>query len=439
MPQSSEGLVSAMNSPRKQSKPSGRPAKKSSRVCHICGRSFSKSEHLLRHTRSHTNERPFTCVVWGKSFSRTDTLRRHGKSHEAWRASQPSSLSDDVLEQPPPNKPDGYSAVNQHDVPPPTIDASPQEIIPPINSVLTPQGPALTDPVPGDPAIHSNAENQPYDSPYISPIDAGLWDTQLADSWVLARDFDVGALDSALDTSISEWALPENNNNFLSEPQFFPPPQQVLRSQGAPPDLGEFNSPGDEKVRAWRDGERQVQIHTVGDTLTGFTSQAASEGPGEALYVDEQYRDSLSSKLRPRQYGNTQLSVDHLNQCLRLYLKRFHPIFPVVHPPTFRPNSCNALLFLSMCSIGSLFIGSPEGIAQGHGIFTRLHKAILASWETHLSGSKSEALCMVQAALLGQTFGTLSRRSNDIVMTDAFQGTMIVWARKVHAFEPFET
>ncbi|KAL4868874.1 hypothetical protein BDV12DRAFT_90954 [Aspergillus spectabilis] len=355
------------------------------------------------------------------------------------------------------------------DVPTPTIDASAQEIIPPIYSVPTPQGTDYApdssgaDPVPGHPAIHSIAGNQSYDNAYISPIHAGLWDTHLADSWVLASDFDVGALDSALNATIAEWALPGNTNNSLLESQIsFPPPQQVLGSQGAPPYLDEYNSTGDgnpQSMRAtmravrwyselrpdgdsasWeeRDGEREAPTNTVGDSLTRFTSRAPSERPGETLYVDEQYRDSLSSKLRPRQYDNTHLSVDHLNQCLRLYLKRFHPILPVVHVPTFRPNSRNALLFLSMCSIGSLFIGSREGIAQGYGIFARLHKAILASWETHLSGSKTEALSMVQAALLGQTFGTLSRRSNDIVMTDAFQGTMIAWARKVHAFDPFE-
>lgn len=37
------------------------------------------------------------------------------------------------------------------------------------------------------------------------------------------------------------------------------------------------------------------------------------------------------------------------------------------------------MLLLSMCSIGSLFLGSPRAVAHGISIFERLNKAILAS------------------------------------------------------------
>ncbi|OCL13012.1 hypothetical protein AOQ84DRAFT_429588 [Glonium stellatum] len=166
-----------------------------------------------------------------------------------------------------------------------------------------------------------------------------------------------------------------------------------------------------------------------------FPSRAESEGAEEQFRVNENYRDTLSRKLRPKYLEDAKLSVEYLNLCLRLYFNRFHPILPLIHVPTFRSNSQNALLFLSMCSIGSLFIGSADAAAQGHRIFSRLNKAILASWETHLSTNKREALSMVQAAVLGQTFGLLSGRPSDLVMVDAFHGTLFAWARKVGAFE----
>ncbi|KAL5511969.1 USV1 [Sanghuangporus vaninii] len=44
--------------------------------CHMV---FSRSEHLARHIRKHTGERPFTCHC-GKQFSRLDNLRQHAQT-----------------------------------------------------------------------------------------------------------------------------------------------------------------------------------------------------------------------------------------------------------------------------------------------------------------------------------------------------------------------
>ncbi|RKF64835.1 putative c2h2 type zinc finger domain containing protein [Erysiphe neolycopersici] len=52
-----------------------------SKQCSYCDRKFSKVEHLKRHERSHTGERPYTCPKCQKSFSRSDVLIRHLKNH----------------------------------------------------------------------------------------------------------------------------------------------------------------------------------------------------------------------------------------------------------------------------------------------------------------------------------------------------------------------
>ncbi|KAI1813040.1 hypothetical protein GGS20DRAFT_501212 [Poronia punctata] len=53
------------------------------RLCSHCGRNFKRSEHLERHVRTHTKEKPYICHC-GSAFSRRDLLTRHIRiSHEA--------------------------------------------------------------------------------------------------------------------------------------------------------------------------------------------------------------------------------------------------------------------------------------------------------------------------------------------------------------------
>lgn len=46
-------------------------------VCKVCTRAFSRQEHLTRHERSHTNERPYECGICDRNFTRRDLLLRH--------------------------------------------------------------------------------------------------------------------------------------------------------------------------------------------------------------------------------------------------------------------------------------------------------------------------------------------------------------------------
>jgi hypothetical protein len=151
--------------------------------------------------------------------------------------------------------------------------------------------------------------------------------------------------------------------------------------------------------------------------------------------VDENYRRSLHRKLQIRPLDQNLPSSDYLNQCMKCYFIRFHPIFPVIHAPTFRPSKTNAVLLLSICSLGSLLTGHPAAYQRGVQLFERLHKAILNHWERFMKHGPEETLCMVQAALLGQTFGLLSGKAEHLALVDAFHGTVVSWARRTKLFD----
>ncbi|KAI0776690.1 hypothetical protein BD413DRAFT_468800 [Trametes elegans] len=58
-------------------------------VCPLfsCGRMFKRMEHLRRHLRTHTLERPFQCEQCQKRFSRSDNLAQHVRTHDRRAAS----------------------------------------------------------------------------------------------------------------------------------------------------------------------------------------------------------------------------------------------------------------------------------------------------------------------------------------------------------------
>jgi hypothetical protein len=76
--------------------PSIAEAKRNLFVCHFenCNRQFKRHEHLKRHIRSHTGERPYVCnnPGCGKSFSRSDHLTQHLRSAHGGVKSQPPPM-----------------------------------------------------------------------------------------------------------------------------------------------------------------------------------------------------------------------------------------------------------------------------------------------------------------------------------------------------------
>ncbi|KAF7627549.1 putative C6 transcription factor RegA [Aspergillus flavus] len=72
-------MASPFTSPR--SAPGTRPLNRNLYQCGTCSQSFSRVDHLSRHVRSHTQEKPYKCPVCSKRFGRIDLLNRHSSLH----------------------------------------------------------------------------------------------------------------------------------------------------------------------------------------------------------------------------------------------------------------------------------------------------------------------------------------------------------------------
>ncbi|KAJ5463083.1 Transcription factorfungi [Penicillium sp. IBT 31633x] len=244
-------------------------------------------------------------------------------------------------------------------------------------------------------------------------------------AWFLEEDFDVGALDFSITSTISEWAqiptiFPAMGLSSRQQDVFTP-------VQSSIPEIEAPNTIGDAVKHKWFTRMSPSDEHRPFREIP----TAGSTWPGQAN-ANESYRAGLSQKLRQPMEDEALPSSEQLNLFAKLYFHRFHPLLPVIHAPSFRPTAENSLLFLSICSIGSLFVGSCRAVAQGLRIFERLNKAILASWESFLSQSRPDALSMVQAAILGQTYAILAGEPKHLILADVLHGTVAAWAREAN-------
>lgn len=64
-----------------------RPTTAMSNECTVCGRVFSRPEHLTRHMTSHDALKAFACPICARPFARKDALQRHQLSHTPRHAS----------------------------------------------------------------------------------------------------------------------------------------------------------------------------------------------------------------------------------------------------------------------------------------------------------------------------------------------------------------
>ncbi|KAK2759873.1 hypothetical protein FQN54_002607 [Arachnomyces sp. PD_36] len=50
--------------------------------CGYCKKNYNRADHLIRHVRSHTREKPYVCPICSKGFARPDLVKRHTAGHQ---------------------------------------------------------------------------------------------------------------------------------------------------------------------------------------------------------------------------------------------------------------------------------------------------------------------------------------------------------------------
>ncbi|KAJ5707407.1 hypothetical protein N7488_007208 [Penicillium malachiteum] len=418
-----------------------RKTSKEERICPVCTQGFKKAEHLARHLRSHTKEKPFNCPVCDKAFARQDTLLRHSRSHPT------GDVGTDAFYMP-------QSISSQGD---PEVNLSQETRSPDLKSfdtcqssgslqltslsipenimtlVSPPNSTSIDKPTPN----FSAGDETSYPT-QVSPL-ASLFPLEAEDTWRQQQsnllpgpwDYQIDNRDLEALLTGDDFDLDAVNLSLLyATSDHVPTTDTIPGLDDIRPTLPEFHI--DTTSTKKHASAVQKKWHTFSEM--SVSGQMTPVVQSENNFIDESYRKRLAERLQQRVQHGILPSTPFLDLCVQAYFSKFHPLFPVVHMPTFRPGIRTAVLLLSICSAGSLLIGSPRAVSHGISMFERLNKATLSSWDTYVTKAGGSSLIALQASIIGQTFGLVMGRPKDLAGIEMFHGTLIAWARKGKLF-----
>ncbi|CAG8900187.1 unnamed protein product [Penicillium egyptiacum] len=341
------------------------------RICIHCGRSFRRTEHLERHIRTHTKEKPFICFC-GAAFTRRDLLKRHTRiSHQ------------DGLTSPTPPEPTTKADFQSTHHPAP------------IAQYDAPTRPVPVESLAGSSAAHQWAGAQ--NTPYLGPNhNTGMLPTAIAGAPPPAIDPHTGVVHDPDMLQAAQLLLPgdyrptgqpmpylpEDLNHFQEFTHFLDSiglPGEWVPSEGetsqtqevSPEDVretGRENQEHHERSRRSGEGSRgdspfRSWLPSVprGDQSLGALSD--SEPPQNAnrlsrFNVTEDQRFRLAASLE--EFRNVipdfVLPSRHtLTRYLTSYFEGFQPHLPFMHIPTFHINERAPEVVLAIMTIGAQY------------------------------------------------------------------------------------
>ncbi|RAL12717.1 uncharacterized protein BO97DRAFT_344271 [Aspergillus homomorphus CBS 101889] len=380
-----------------QSQPSSQPARGNrrstaaakSRVCVHCGRSFRRTEHLERHVRTHTKEKPYICFC-GAAFTRRDLLKRHTNiAHPGNDLVSPNSQpeTESIEPQPHPRVSEPAPAPPAPPAPPP---APPAYIVPPTSRPDAPLSvpPNVEQWTGGPPRESYIAQDR---APVLEPVNSapGL----AAHGGAVGHDAEVlEAAQLLLPGNYRHTPAPAQTLSYLPEElNHFQDFTHFLDSIGLPsewvPAFGEVPQihnpvpattvPDIDRNHASQQDARRRSIPERSRADSPFRSWLPSVPPEDqslgsvhdyeppqnaksssSLKVTEEQRQRLAAALEEFRYliPDFVLPSRHtLTRYLTSFFDGFHTHLPFIHAPTFRINEHAPELVLAFMTLGAQY------------------------------------------------------------------------------------
>ncbi|KAJ5382254.1 hypothetical protein N7517_000165 [Penicillium concentricum] len=338
------------------------PRKPKRFLCELCDRRFARLEHLQRHKRIHTQEKPFNCSKCQQRFSRSDLLVRHERlSHavtindhthdgtqRAKRPCTPKNIdqqeSVDAENAGPVDDVSGGMTLNEFELS--ALDTTPQELLGPsfeISPVAIPRDVVTIMDV-SCPKVNDHDNQRQPSLPgqgYMRP-DQAVFNNSMQD------------LAALMDTNSP---LPEDFLSFisLSDLTTFIPPQQSQGQETIPVLLNPESVPRQDPVESFsRLGSRIPSLEPQQDVRPSTEPARSSRLFGS---ISSETRQHFISKLGVFGMvipGHFQMpSKLALSRYFTAYLNAFHEHLPFLNIPTLVSETCCIELVLAIASVGA--------------------------------------------------------------------------------------
>lgn len=164
----------------------------------------------------------------------------------------------------------------------------------------------------------------------------------------------------------------------------------------------------------------------------GFDPHEVDPSTAQRMYAHLQGGGILFTKPLP--------TPEQLTDLLALYFEYVHPIWPMLHPPTFCPATSSSLLMLNMAALGAVFLRTPEGDSLAAAIMEKMHESLSfcmsAQLELYLDPADQDVLALTQAYMMRQLYWLTSGDRNQLEATQLFHSTVANVARRAGLFAP---